>query len=200
MLTDGTRPDAFAELPEATSTSNAYEKKGNLMPDLVNVKLSFQIPGIGSISGTWAPDKNERMAAWELYVELITRITVAELNPDEGLLREALSSLHSVFNTTREILRKYGPSVAQPKGRSDYSFGYMAVAMLNGILRPVLSKWHPELLAYEITREKSTPLRDHEAAWEHAQELRQVLNEMRQQLIEYANLFAEVAEVPSFLE
>ena len=115
-------------------------------------------------------------------------------------MREALSSLYAVFGTTREILRKYGPSVAQPKGRSDYSFGYMAVAMLNGIMRPVLAKWHSELQAHEITRKQSVSPRDHEAAWDHVQELRQILNEMRQQLIEYANLFAEVAEVPSFLE
>lgn len=54
----------------------------------------------------------ERDAAWELYVEVVTRIAVVELKPGEGSLREALSSLSSPFATTRDILRKYGQRLA----------------------------------------------------------------------------------------
>lgn len=42
------------------------------------------------ISGTWEPDEAERRAAWELCVELITRVAVVKLGTAEGLLREAL--------------------------------------------------------------------------------------------------------------
>ena len=38
-----------------------------------------------------------------MYIELVTRIAVIELRPEEGLLREALSSLYSLFDTTRKI-------------------------------------------------------------------------------------------------
>jgi hypothetical protein len=79
-------------------------------PKQVQVKLT--IPFIGEISGTWEPEEAERHAAWELYVELVTRIAVVQLSPAEGMLREALSSLREVFGITREILRRYGPSVA----------------------------------------------------------------------------------------
>jgi hypothetical protein len=72
-------------------------------PKQVQVKLT--IPFIGEISGTWEPDEVERRAAWELYVELVTRVAVVQLGPAEGLLREALSSLREVFGITREILR-----------------------------------------------------------------------------------------------
>jgi hypothetical protein len=41
-------------------------------------------------------------SAWELYVEPATRIATVPLGPNEGL-REALSSLHSMFLVTREI-------------------------------------------------------------------------------------------------
>ena len=99
------------------------------------------------VSGTWEPDKNEKKAAWEMYVELVTRISTVELKPEEGFLREALNSLYSIFQTTREILRKYGPSVAKPK--KELSFGYLAVSILNKVLRPTLSFWHPILLDYE---------------------------------------------------
>lgn len=33
------------------------------------------------LSGTWEPDSAERAAAWELYVELVTRISVVPLTP-----------------------------------------------------------------------------------------------------------------------
>src|SRR5437016_864259 len=40
------------------------------------------------ISGTWEPNEDERKAAWELHVELVTRIAVVPLGADDGLLRE----------------------------------------------------------------------------------------------------------------
>ena len=79
----------------------------------VSAKLGLPF-GIGEISGEWVPEDVERDAAWEMYVELITRVGVVKLGPDEGLVREALSSLYSLFDTTREILRCHGPAVARP--------------------------------------------------------------------------------------
>jgi hypothetical protein len=164
-----------------------------------SVKVSLKIPQFAEISGTWEPDDSERRAAWEMYVELVTRISVAELDPEEGLLREALSSLHSLFSTTRKILREYGPSVAQPKGKDSLSFGYLAVVILNTVLRPVLAKWHPLLLDYENAREMSVSPFEHERRWDRYEELRQELNKVRGVLTEYAELLAKVAGVPSLI-
>lgn len=169
------------------------------MAKLTSVKVSLKLPYIGGIEGTWKPDKSERRAAWEMYVELITRISVVELRPDEGLLREALSSLYTLFDTTRVILRKYGPSIAQPKGKNNLSFGYLAVVILNAVLRPVLAKWHPLLLDYESIKESSISPLEHEKQWGKYEELRQVLNDVRNELIEYANLLAQVAKIPSLI-
>ena len=82
------------------------------------------------ISGTWEPNDAERLAAWELYVELITRVAVVPLGGHEGLLSEALDSVYSLFATTRDILRRHGPTIAEPKRDGQYSFGYLAVALL----------------------------------------------------------------------
>ena len=169
------------------------------MAKFTGVKVSLTLPFIGGVEGTWKPDESERNAAWEMYVELITRISVVELKSDEGLLREALSSLYTLFGTTRTILRKYGPSIAQPKGKDDLSFGYLAVVILNAVLRPVLAKWHPLLLDYESTKSGSVSPLEHEREWDKHDELRQVLNDVRGTLIEYTNLLAEVAEVPPLI-
>jgi hypothetical protein len=169
------------------------------MATLKSIKVSLKLPYIGGVEGTWEPDERERKAAWELYVELVTRIAVAELQPHEGSLREALSSLHSLFGTTRTILRTYGPGIAQPKGNDHLSFGYLAVTILNVSLRPVLARWHPLLLDYEHTKEALVSPLEHERRWEQGEELRRVLNEVRGVLIDYANLLAQVAGVPSLI-
>jgi hypothetical protein len=132
-------------------------------------------------------------------VELVTRISVAELSPNDGLLRESLSSLYSIFTTTRHILRTYGPSVARPKKDSELSFGYLAISVLNYVLRPVLAKWHPLLLDYEHQRVASVSALQHEAVWEQAAELRQVLNQVRLILLAYTNILAHISRVPSSL-
>ena len=169
------------------------------MPKLKSIKVSLSLPSIGGIEGTWEPDESERKAAWDLYVELVTCIAVEELRPEEGLLREALSSLYTLFDTTREILREYGPTIAQPKGEAGLSFGYLAVTILNTVLRPVLAKWHPLLLDYESTRAGAVSPLEHERRWDKYGELRGELNQVRIVLTEYVDLLAEVAGVPSLV-
>jgi hypothetical protein len=169
------------------------------MVKLKNVKVNLTLPFIGSIEGIWEPDEKEECAAWELYIELITRISVAELKSDEGLLREALSSMHTIFSITRDILKKYGASIAKPKGDNHISFGYLAVAILNNVLRPLLSKWHPILLDYEQRKANDISITEHERKWEKNRELREALNGTRFVLIQYSDLLAQVAGVPSLV-
>ena len=166
---------------------------------LRKISVELGLPYIGKISGDWEPDQSEREAAWELYVELITRVSVVNLGPDEGLLRESLTSLYSLFSTTREILRKHGPAVAKPKGEDDISFGLLSVAVLNTVLRPILSKWHPLLEDYEANKPSGVSGLDYEREWERAAELRGALENARLKLVEFAGILADVAGVPSLL-
>nr|BFD94128.1 hypothetical protein KitaXyl93_54880 [Kitasatospora sp. Xyl93] len=166
-------------------------------PKSVDVKLNLHVL---EISGTWEPNDAERRAAWELYIELVTRVAVVPLREDEGLLREALNSLYSVFGTTREVLRRHGPDVAQPKRDGQYNFGYLAVAMLNYGLRPLLAHWHPLLQDWENRRPTGQSPREHEQAWPQADELRAALRDTRQILTAYAHLLATACGVPNLLE
>jgi hypothetical protein len=64
----------------------------------------------GSVSkGKWKADREQQNAAWEMYVELVTRIAIQPLSEDRGLLREALTSLYSLFPKTRRILKQHRP-------------------------------------------------------------------------------------------
>ncbi len=164
------------------------------------VAASIGLPfGIGQISGEWEPDDTERQAAWEMYVELITRVALVELGPNEGLLREALSSYYSLFDTTRQILRDAGPSLAKERSNGGISFGRLAITILNSGLRPLLAYWHPVLEDYEHARPADVSRIAWEREWFRHDELRAAMDEVRESLRSYAELLAEVTDAQSLL-
>jgi hypothetical protein len=165
-------------------------------PSSIQVGINFHF---FQLSGIWVPNDHERKAAWELYVELVTRISVVKLGPEDGLLREALSSLYSIFGTTRDVLRRYGPAVAERRPSGQYNFGVLAVGMLNSGLRPVLAKWHPALEEWESLRPEGTSRRQHEQAWAHCTDLRADLDTTRDLLTQYAQLMADACNIPDLL-
>ena len=165
--------------------------------DKVTVHLGW---GPARLSGEWRPDQAERDAAWELYVELVTRIAVAPLDPGRGVLREALTSLYQLFGVTREILRRYGPAVARAPRHGEYRFGYLAVWMLNAALRPFLSTWHPALQDWEAGRPDGSAVVSHEVGWDRATELRDELEALRRLLVQYAEILAVVCDAPELID
>ncbi len=149
----------------------------------------FSIPFVGELE--WEPDPTQRRAAWELYIELVTRVAVRSLDLDQGSIREAMNSLYSIFQTTREILRRYGPEVGAAKN----TVGGIAIAVLNVGIRPFLSKWHPALQSYEAQRPATTAPKDWERAWSEEVKLRAELEKLRENLADYAKALADMAGV-----
>lgn len=92
---------------------------------VVQMELSFQ--------------EDDKDAAWELYIEMLTRIVTQTLPPGTGDERVALDSVYSLFPVTRKILRR--------RGRGTIQFTKVAVPVLNQIVRPFSSKWHRESLS-----------------------------------------------------
>ena len=154
--------------------------------ETVSVSLPF---GIGSMS--WKVDTTQKKAAWSLYVELVTRIAVQPLEVDQGLVREAMNSLYSLFGTTREVLKAAGPDV----GASRDSVGGIAIAVLNNGLRPFLAKWHPLLQAWEARRPVGVSPKEHEQSWSEEPKLRSELEVLRGGLEDYAKALAVIAGV-----
>jgi hypothetical protein len=160
-----------------------------------SAKLGKVVVGVDfpffKMEAEWEPDPRERQAAWELYVELMTRVSAQELDLDEGLLRESLSSLHSLFATSREILRRGGPDIGALSG----SVGALALGVLNKGLRPFLSKWHPRLQAWEFQRPTDKSALAHERDWKDEATLRGELEGLRKRLWVYADALAKIAGV-----
>jgi hypothetical protein len=135
---------------------------------------------------TFAVSDENRNVAWKIFIEIMTRIATQPLGAQEGFLREALSSLYSMFLSIRELLKATKP-VHPTAGPTVEMFAFR---MLNKELRPFLAKWHPELKRFEQT----TPPQP-ETAWEHNNVCRNELKELQDRLVEYGRAFGKLADL-----
>jgi len=82
----------------------------------------------------WNPSEPDKKAAWDLYIELLTRITTQKLDDMHGDEQTALTSIYSLFSTTREIIKDNGKDCVE--------FTKIAIVVLNQVIRPFTAKWH----------------------------------------------------------
>lgn len=90
---------------------------------------------LGVLQTEWNAKDEDKKAAWEMYIELLTRITTQPLAPSSGDENSALDSVYSLFPTTRNILKSNGPGCIE--------FSKIAIIVLNQVVRPFTAKWHP---------------------------------------------------------
>ena len=82
------------------------------------------------------PQEADKNAAWDLYIELLTRITTQPLPKEHGDEQTALNSVFALFGLTRDVLKKHG--------RDAEEFSKIAIVVLNQVIRPFTAKWHKE--------------------------------------------------------
>jgi hypothetical protein len=56
----------------------------------------------------WAAQNEDRDAAWEMYVELLTRVTMQPLPEEQGDVIAALNGVYAIFGLTRDTVKRYG--------------------------------------------------------------------------------------------
>lgn len=143
--------------------------------------VSLNLPwGIGGV--TVKVTAEQKRAAWALYVEYKTRIAGTALERGAGSPQEALTSLRTLFDSTRQVLREAGPDVAH--GRR--ALGPLAILALNDGLRPFLVKWHTTFLGMgesdELTAAQRSTFDDE-------------LTALRGELIDYIDEIGKIAGV-----
>lgn len=138
--------------------------------DLVKVKLNLKFAEL-----EWEPKDPDREAAWEMYIEMLTRIVTQPLSTEEGDEKTALDSIYSLFPATREILRR--------KGRNCIEFAKVAIPILNQLVRPFTAKWHRLSLTGAFNDEN------------RCREFRTELNLLQQDLANYSRLLSGIAQV-----
>lgn len=120
------------------------------------------------------PKDDDRYAAWELYVEMLTRITTQPLDNKHGNEKTALDSVFSLFPTTREILKKY---------RDCTEFSKIAIVVLNQVVRPFTAKWHKLSLENCFSKPKQCKI------------FRKELADLQIELRKYTKILADMAQV-----
>ena len=107
--------------------------------DMTSLKISAPF-----LEMEWNPAEPDKDAAWELYIELLTRITTQPLSAEDGDEETALKSVYSLFDLTRSIIKSHG--------RDCKEFTKIAIVVLNQIIRPFTAKWHKQSLAGAFER------------------------------------------------
>jgi hypothetical protein len=128
----------------------------------------------------WEPKDEDRDAAWELYVEMLTRITTQPLAREHGDELTALESIHSISDTTRNVMKN--------NGRYCMQFTKIAVVVLNQVIRPFTAKWHKISEAGGFKNDAA------------CQEFRTELEALQSQLKVYTKMLADVANVEDLTE
>lgn len=171
---------------------NYAKKRGGELQDLASTKV-FLTEMTARVAGQQFKFRVnvERASAWELYVELSTRVATQPFEQHYGLLRESLSSLHALFSVTRRILREAGPEVAL----QEESLGKYAMALLNIVIRPYLAKWHPLLATWETKKGPESSAHEHESSWPQIEEARAELANLQQILRGYSDALAILAGI-----
>ena len=123
----------------------------------------------------WSPVDEDKAAAWELYIELLTRIATQPLEIRHGDESTALSSIHSLFGITRETIKR--------NGRQCTEFTKIAILVLNQIVRPFTAKWHKLSLEGAFENKDS------------CHEFRNELSELQNKLRTYTKMLSEMAGV-----
>lgn len=123
----------------------------------------------------WKPDDKDKDAAWELYIELLTRITTQRLAPEHGDEKTALDSVYSLFPVTRETIKR--------NGRGCIEFTKIAIIVLNQKVRPFTAKWHRLSLQGAFEDEKQR------------KQFRKELEELQGELRKYTKMLADMSGV-----
>lgn len=147
-----------------------FEKWG-----LVGLKVKTPI-----LEMDWEPSDTDKNAAWDLYVELLTRITTQRLSHEHGTEEAALESVHKIFGLTRTTLKEHG--------RNAENFTRVSIIVLNQVIRPFTAKWHR--------------LSEQGAFSDEAKcvDFREELTELQDKLRAYTKMLSELADVEDMTE
>ncbi len=123
----------------------------------------------------WSPQEADKNAAWDLYIELLTRIATQPLAKEHGDEKTALDSIFSLFAITRDVLKKHS--------RDAEEFAKIAIVVLNQVIRPFTAKWHKESINGAFENDKICDT------------FRNELEELQKVLVIYTKMLADMAGV-----
>ncbi|MFG2629453.1 hypothetical protein [Streptomyces sp. NPDC048473] len=136
---------------------------------------------------TFKANTDMRKAALRMFFQAATRVATRPLEDGSGNLREALTSLKTLFDMYREPLES---GSAPPPPHEGDSVHELVLDILNFELAPFLATWHPRLHAFEEANPGES-----ESAWPDNAEFRQALRELQSSMRPYIVGLGEIAGI-----
>lgn len=143
--------------------------------DMTSLKINLKF-----LEMEWTPKEPDKDAAWEMYIELLTRIATQHLKPEHGDETTALQSIYKLFDITRNIIKTHGKDCIE--------FAKIAIVILNQVIRPFTAKWHKESLAGSFKDAEKCNL------------FRKELSILQTDLSKYTQMLADMAGVEDLTE
>ncbi|MFE3174527.1 toll/interleukin-1 receptor domain-containing protein [Amycolatopsis sp. NPDC059090] len=141
-------------------------------------------------------DDEERRTAHRILNELTSRVSLHELPDGEGLLRDALSSLHTLFDRIRQICGEVDPDTLRPSTPVRPGLATLTRRLQDDILRPFLLYWHPRLSDHHELRPSDVGSHAHELAWPLQTQLRSEFSKLQLSIAEVADELAVLSGNP----
>ncbi|BCX47489.1 DUF2235 domain-containing protein [Haloferula helveola] len=124
----------------------------------------------------WSPSPADRELAWDLIVELKTRITTQKMKDEDGDDATALESYYKLFPHSREFFHRHG--------RSCSNSATLISFFLNKHVRPFTGSWHPRVLKGELDGPDAV----------HT-EFRKEMEEVRLKMLELVEALEDLADI-----
>jgi hypothetical protein len=126
---------------------------------------------------TISQNEDKKIASWQLYVELITRVATQPLLEDRGDEESALASIYRLFDITRDIIKEHG--------RNAETFSMLSLCLLNMVIRPFTSRWHKIFRKNSINEDNQKVFREE-------------LNELQLLINKFSGVLLQMSKVNSY--
>lgn len=154
-----------------------------------SVRVALTVPGVGQIVGVWRPTEAERLVAWDLLVELVTRSVVRPAN-DETLC-EQLSSLEGIADMAGRIVRVYASDLAPGHSEGDLGLGVLILKVVIEPIHQVVSRYGAQPQDDQATGAEAMSAGDNKRGWVDAGQLYSDLTELRTLLRGFSAVLAD---------
>lgn len=158
----------------------------------VSINIPFQLGNI-----TYEPTEQDRIIAWKLYAQLMTRKAALIFDEDHDIIVEVYDSLYELFSISRNLI----VDLAIYEIEREPNIADFVLRVQNDGIRPHLTKWQ-----YDFRRWWDSALKDVNNADVRPQEIqeqypryKELIDELKQMNIElskYAEDLLGIAKIP----
>ena len=145
-------------------------------------------------SATFDLTRRDRVLAWRLYVQLVTRKAALPFDKEHDLVVDVFDSLYELFRAARDLLADLPPSYY----RKESGVAALVIRVLNDGVRPLLTRWQAEYRrwwdgAVAAPENRARSPQDIQSSYPHYKDLFAAISTTNTELSKFADELASIA-------